>query len=87
LYFAHDFLATTIGIQHLGEKGPKDIGFTEHTTTVKELLTTFSDIPTSIGGLFLTADVTLTSAEPPESSPARQLQALLTTRDDSIPAS
>jgi hypothetical protein len=53
----------------------------------KELLTIFSGIPTSIGGLFLTADATLASPEPPESSPARQLQALPTTRDDSIPAS
>jgi len=53
----------------------------------KELLTIFSGIPTCIGGLFLTADATLASPEPPESSPARQLQALPTTRDDSIPAS
>ena len=53
----------------------------------KEVLTTFSGIPTSIGGIFLTADATLVSPEPPESSPARQLQALPTTRDYSIPAS
>ena len=53
----------------------------------KELFTTFSGIPTSIGDLFLTADATLAPPEPPESSPARQLQALPTTRDDSIPAS
>jgi hypothetical protein len=53
----------------------------------KELITTFSGIPTSIGGLFLTADATLASPEPPESLPARQLRALPTTRDYSISAS
>jgi hypothetical protein len=31
------------------------------------LLTTFSGIPTGIGGLFLTADATLVSPESPES--------------------
>jgi hypothetical protein len=50
-------------------------------------LTIFSGIPTSIGGIFLTADATLASPEPSESSPARQLHALPTTRDDSIPGS
>jgi hypothetical protein len=47
----------------------------------------FSGIPTSIGGIFLTADATLASPEPSESSPGRQLHALPTTRDDSIPGS
>jgi hypothetical protein len=50
----------------------------------KELLTTFSGIPTSIGGLFLTADATLASPEPSESSPGRQLHVLPTTNDGSI---
>jgi hypothetical protein len=45
---------------------------------------TTSGIPTSIGGIFLTADATLASPEPSESSQARQLHALPTTRDDSI---
>jgi hypothetical protein len=53
----------------------------------QELLTTFSGIPTSIGGLFLTADATLASPEPSESSPGRHLHSLSTTRDDSIPTS
>jgi len=49
----------------------------------KELLTTFSGIPTSIGGLFLTADATLASPETSESSPGRQLHA---PRHDPAPA-
>jgi hypothetical protein len=32
----------------------------------KELLTTFSGIPTNIGGIFLTADAPLASPQPPE---------------------
>jgi hypothetical protein len=52
-----------------------------------ELLTTFSGIPTSIEGLFLTADANLASPEPSQSSLGRRLHALPTTRDDSIPGS
>jgi hypothetical protein len=37
----------------------------------KELLITFSDIPTNIGDIFLSADATLASPEPPKSSLAR----------------
>jgi hypothetical protein len=54
---------------------------------IEELLTTFSGIPTSIGGLFLTTDATLASPEPSDSSPGRKLHALPTTRDDSISGS
>jgi hypothetical protein len=47
-------------------------------------------IQASISGRRLTPDLllaTLASPEPSESSPGRQLHALPTTRDDSIPAS
>jgi hypothetical protein len=53
-------------------------------TSAAEALSTFSGIPTSIGSLVLTAEATLVYSEPPESSPARQLQALPTTRGDLI---